>query len=145
MRELTPFLFHHVAVTVVGLCIVRKLYKERRGQFSYCCTEKRGRLTIKQGCPIAPDATMRELTPFLFYYPDAHIITGEILYGDPQLTGKPFSLILPKLELGSISSNDKIGLGIVNKNICICISRVPDDVNNNKIEEWLSSWDCTTQ
>jgi len=34
----------------------------RRGQFSHCCTEKR---SIKQECPIAPDATTRELTPFL--------------------------------------------------------------------------------
>ena len=76
-------------------------------------------------------------------YPDAQILTGKILGNDSKLAEKTFTLILPKQELGGILPNDKIGLGIVNKYICICISKAPKTENDEKLMEWVSNWDCT--
>ena len=76
--------------------------------------------------------------------PNAYVLVGAILGGDEKLTNQTFTLVLPKIEMGDISINDYVALGILNSDVCICIAKVPSGENRVKQMEWVTNWKCST-
>ncbi len=57
--------------------------------------------------------------------PDPVIITGKIVHGDEFTDGKSLQVTAPKLEVESLKASSYAVVGMIEKNVCICI--VPVD------------------
>lgn len=74
--------------------------------------------------------------------PAAMVLTGKILDGNTAYAGNTFTLVLPKVELGSVVANDTIAIGLVGTEICVCLEKVPEANAKIKQEDWLKNWNC---
>ena len=77
------------------------------------------------------------------YQPNAHVLTGTIIDGQEKPTNQEFTLILPKSELGNISVNDYVAIGVKNNNVCFCIEKVPNFESKSEQMAWLANWQCS--
>ncbi|MFM9970473.1 MAG: hypothetical protein ACKVQK_18950 [Burkholderiales bacterium] len=75
--------------------------------------------------------------------PDAHVLTGTIVEGSNLSSNQVFTLTLPRIEAVDIAVNDYVALGIIDKDICICIAKVPSSESRAKMVEWLANWKCS--
>jgi len=72
--------------------------------------------------------------------PDPVRVRGATLATTGDFGGQRVELVLPKVELGAISSNDRVALGLVKGEICIRIAPVPSDVQEAGLRDWLLKW-----
>ena len=68
--------------------------------------------------------------------PDPTVITGTVLGDDKLVAGKTISVIVPKLEVESLSAGGFVVAGIVEADICICLVPVESASTN------ISSINC---
>ena len=65
--------------------------------------------------------------------PDAQVVSGKVVNTDKSLDGKSVTLVVPKLEIGSIKSGGYAVMGIIQQTTCICITSVDSkniDINS---------------
>lgn len=90
--------------------------------------ESRGFLGIKRSPSLARS------------FPEPVVVTGIALKGDAA--GTVFRLRLPKKEVPDVNSGDRIGIGIVDGDTCICVRKVPAGIADANLAEWLERFDC---
>ncbi|MEI2743426.1 MAG: hypothetical protein V9G63_13530 [Candidatus Competibacter sp.] len=73
--------------------------------------------------------------------PDPIELTGTVIAGQQDWLGKTITLSLPKLELASAGEGDRVAMGVLIQNVCICIAKAPDPLPGDA-ERWLASWRC---
>jgi hypothetical protein len=52
------------------------------------------------------------------------------------------ALRYPKYKLPDAALNERLALGVLGQNVCICLARVPGDVADAALPEWLAHWQC---
>ena len=48
----------------------------------------------------------------------------------------------PKYKMKDAKLNDRVALALVKKVTCICAGRVPEDVTEAGLSDWLEHWTC---
>lgn len=77
---------------------------------------------------------LRKSPSFASNIPEPTVITGVIQNDDTKISGKSLKIIAPGPEIGETKSGSYAVLGIVNKDVCICIIPVTSsDVDITKI------------
>ena len=78
--------------------------------------------------------------------PNAYILEGYVVDGDEEFNNTKISLLFPRSEEENIQTNDYVALGIIKshpqKNIFICMEKVPNDLSLAEKLKWLESWKC---
>lgn len=78
--------------------------------------------------------------------PDAHILGGYVIDGDEEFNNTKITLMFSRDKEKNIEANDYVALGIIKsdpqKNICICMEKVPGDLALAGKLKWLENWKC---
>jgi hypothetical protein len=74
--------------------------------------------------------------------PDAMVLEGIVVQSDTKMAEQSLVLTFPKIEIPDIAIGDKIALGIVENDVCICAEKLPASVEASQEAEWLSNWNC---
>lgn len=78
--------------------------------------------------------------------PDAHILEGYVVDGDEEFNNTKIKLMFSRSEEKNIETNDYVALGIIKshpqKNIFICMEKVPSELSLAEKLKWLESWKC---
>lgn len=74
--------------------------------------------------------------------PDAMVLEGSIIKSDTQISEQSIVLTFPKIEIPEINVGDKVALGLVDNEVCICADKLPDSIEESQEAEWLSNWNC---
>lgn len=83
-----------------------------------------------------------EKSPSIVTPADAYVLTGIVVAGDEKLISRKFDLVLPKRDMGDISVNDYVALGVMKNDICIGIEKIPVAEDRAKQIEWVADWRC---
>ncbi|KAA5605235.1 hypothetical protein F1188_11730 [Roseospira marina] len=84
---------------------------------------------------------LRKTPSLIDTMPEGHVVTGVVLQGDADV-GRPVSLRMPGFEIPDIAAGDRVGLGLIGDETCICMVPVPADLAEEQIEGWLGSFAC---
>ena len=74
--------------------------------------------------------------------PDPMIVNASVLEGPEDWVGREVVLVIPRPELGDIQSGDKVGLGVINNDTCICAVKSPTLSDESALKAWTASFEC---
>lgn len=83
---------------------------------------------------------LKKSPSFVSSLPDPMVLTGIIVAGKAGLVGKSVNIVLPKLELGNVSADDIVAVGVMDAGVCICLEPVP--TSESEASVWLEQWQC---
>lgn len=83
---------------------------------------------------------LRKSPSFVASMPDPIVLTGKVVAGNVNLIGKSIKIVLPKLELGNVSADDTVAVGVLDAGTCICLTDMP--VTEREASTWLEQWQC---
>lgn len=83
---------------------------------------------------------LKKSPSFVASLPDPMELAGTVVAGKASLVGKRVNIVLPKLELGSVSADDIIAVGVLDAGTCICLEPVPTP--ESEASAWLEQWQC---
>lgn len=83
---------------------------------------------------------LKKSPSFVASIPDPMVLTGTIVAGKASLVGKSVNIVLPKLELGNVSTDDIVAVGVLDAGTCICLESVP--MSEHEASAWLEQWQC---
>jgi hypothetical protein len=72
--------------------------------------------------------------------PDATILEGEEI--GPSGNGARVTLHLPGADLPPVNRGDRVVLGVVGENACICVLAPPSHLADDQVAGWASSQPC---
>jgi hypothetical protein len=70
-------------------------------------------------------------------------ITGSVIQHAADWSAARVKLKYPQYKMKEAKVQDRLALAIVAKDTCICMTRVPDDVADTSLTDWLQQWACS--
>lgn len=77
--------------------------------------------------------------------PDPYRVRGDAIGVDPAWTGKQLEIVLPRAELPEVRPGERLAMGLVSGQVCICVAVVPDDVKESELDPWLAGFPCVSK
>lgn len=74
--------------------------------------------------------------------PDATNLEGSLIHGADGRSDATVALTLPGVEASSVSTGDRVALGIVSGDVCICVARAPRDLPDTGLAAWVGTIVC---
>jgi hypothetical protein len=83
---------------------------------------------------------IRRSPSFTDTLPDARVLEGKVATG--PLGGSPVRLRAPGGEIPGLSAGDRAAFGMIGDQVCICVLKVPAEVQDAQLADWTARQSC---